>query len=141
MAYKSFLILILLLVFGCASSSSTTSNRTANNSPNVRGVESILLNPAMSFYPIHPDYVRIIISPEELTGVEYVNIARLQMKSSSHLFTGALSESAMVERMRNKAGALGANVMIYPKFKVSGIRASWTRSAEAIAIRIRPVLK
>ena len=103
---------------------------------------STLLNPtAQAYPPVAPDSVLIFVDVAELDSLEYVRVAIINASGS----TTYTSQSGMLEAMRKKAGAVGANAIIMPEIRnpsagaeVAGaiFGTGTLRRGEVIAIRI-----
>lgn len=78
---------------------------------------AVMLNPsAMPLRPIAPDSVRIYATEAELDSLEFTRVAIIEATGSGE-FT---SQSKMIEAMREKASALGANGILLPAINEPG---------------------
>ena len=118
------LIALALLVAGCVST------------------KAILVDPSASTYPpVAPNEVRIFTSEAELDSLTYVRVAIIEATGSGEY----TSQTGMLEAMRKKAGALGANGVILPQINEPGAGAKVAgaifgvgtqRKGNAVAIRV-----
>ena len=103
---------------------------------------AVILDPTAKPYPaVAPDSVRIFASESELDTLSYVSIARIEASGDGQ-FT---NQSKMIEKMREKAGSLGANGLLLPHIQEPGAGAqvaaavfhtSTTRKGDVLAIRV-----
>lgn len=103
---------------------------------------AVLVNPsAAPLSAVAPDSVQIFTAASELDSLEYTRVAIIEATGSGE-FT---SQSGMLEAMRKKAGALGANAVLLPEIKEPGAGAKVAaaifgtgtqRKGSVVAIRI-----
>jgi hypothetical protein len=104
--------------------------------------KATVLNPtAQPFAPVAPDSVLILIKETELDTLNYVRIAVIEATGSGEW----TSQTGMLEAMRKKAGALGANAILLPQINEPGAGAKVAgavfgtgtqRKGNVVAIRI-----
>jgi len=125
--FKNLLLVcaIALIAIGCVSAKAT------------------LLNPDMRFDPVPWEEVRVYLSEEDVPG-EFETIAIVRSEGKE-VFT---TEAQMLEKMKKKAGALGANAIILKGIKdpgdldrmadeLSGGFGLGSRKIQATAIRVK----
>lgn len=115
---------LLLALIGCVSTQATLVNPSATPFPKVR-----------------PDSVLILTSERDLDTLEYVRVAIIEASGSGEY----TSQTQMMEAMRNKAGSLGANAILFPQIqepsagaKVAGalFGVGTQRKGNVVALRI-----
>lgn len=102
------------------------------------GVDSILVNPSKEYVPVPNEEVRIILDPDQLQHIRYDVVARLSVSSKGGMFylKGADGNAELTEKLRTKAGEIGANAILDPEVQTSGMNAAYTRVARTMAIYI-----
>jgi hypothetical protein len=103
---------------------------------------AVYLDPsAVRYNQVPPEAVRIFTTEAELDTIEYVRVAIIEASGSGEY----TSQTGMIEAMRKKAGALGANGLLLPQINEPGAGAKVAgaifgtgteRKGNAVAIRI-----
>lgn len=106
--------------------------------PQTTDVRSTLINPMNSFGAVPEDSVLILVDPTQLEGMEFKYIAELRVESTGSMYnvSSPEREDQLTERLRIKAGQVGANAILYPVFDHLVGRGYSKRTAKTIAIRI-----
>jgi len=77
----------------------------------------VLIDPtAAPLDPVPPANVRILTTEAELATLDYVRVAIIEASGSGEY----TSQASMIEAMRRKAGALGANALLLPQIQEPG---------------------
>lgn len=105
--------------------------------------KATMVNPsAKPFPPVAPDSVLILTTEKELDTLNYVRVAIIEASGSGEW----TSQTEMLEAMRRKAGALGANAILLPQIQEPGAGAKVAgaflgtgtqRKGNVIALRIQ----
>jgi hypothetical protein len=79
--------------------------------------KAVLLDPtATSYDVVPPSEVRIFTEEAELESLEYIKVAMIEATGNS----GWTNQSKMIEKMREKAGKMGANAILMPQIAEPG---------------------
>lgn len=104
--------------------------------------KATMINPSAKPFPaVSPDSVLILTTEKELDTLDYVRVAVIEASGSGEW----TSQTGMLEAMRKKAGALGANAILLPQIHEPGAGAKvagavfgtgTVRKGSVIALRV-----